>query len=113
MNVYRGGRRQRGYGMGGLFSGFFRKILPFLQDSAVTVGKNLLNVGTNVLQDVEAGDSNVRESLKRHGKAGAIKAAKRIGGHAIKRGRDIFDDNQSPDSKRRRRTEDSIFDIFS
>ena len=114
MNIYRGGRRQRGYGMGGIFSGFFRKVLPFLQDSAMTVGRNLLNVGSNVLEDMETGDKDIVGSLKRHGKAGAISAAKKIGGHAFKRARDVFDDTPSSESKRRRRTEPpSFLDIFS
>ena len=114
MIVYRGGRRQRGYGIGGVFANFFRKIKPFLQRSAVTVGKNALDTAVNVLGDVERG-GDVVKSLKKHGKSAAWKTAKQVGMQAIKRARDWDDDTLSPDSKRSRRDDsDGEFDdIFS
>jgi len=108
MNVYRGGRRQRGYGIGGLFSSFFRKALPFLKDSALTVGKNALNLASNVVNDAEAG-RDVVKSIKKHGKRVAMKTAKDVGFNALKRGADVFQDIWSPDAKRSRPEEEDIF----
>ena len=111
MIVYKGGRRQRGYGIGGLFSSFFRKAQPFLKDSGLTVGKNVLGVASNVLQDVEQG-RNVLDSIKKHGKRGALKTAKEVWLSAFKRGADVFGDIYTQDTKRRR-SEEYEDDIFS
>lgn len=114
MIVYRGGRRQRGYGIGGVFSSLFRKILPFLEKGAVTVGKHALSTASNVLDDVEHGERNIGKSLKRHGKKRAWQAARELGTHAIKTAADWNDDIFAPTSKRRRRNEDDDDDdIFS
>ena len=109
MLVYKGGRRQRGYGMGGLFSGFFRKLQPFLEQSALTVGRNAVDTVSNILEDVEQGDRDIVGSLKRHGKAGAIKTAKQVGLKALKRSMDVFDDIATKPAKRSRPTESDIF----
>ena len=110
MIVYRSGRRQRGYGIGGLFSSFFRKALPFLKDGALTVGKNALGVASNVIHDAGRG-GNVVASIKKHGKKGALKTAKEVGLGALKRGSEVLYDIWSEDSKRRRTDDDD--DIFS
>jgi len=115
MNVYRGGRRQRGYGIGGLFSSFFRKALPFLKDTALTVGKSALDVVGNVVNDAEAG-RDVVKSIKKHGKRVAMKTAKDVGFNALKRGSDVLQDIWTQDAKRSRpndEEEDEEIDSFS
>ena len=108
--MYKGGRRQRGYGMGGLFSGFFRKLQPFLEQTALTVGRNAVDTVSNVLEDMETGDRDIVGSLKRHGKAGAVKTAKQVGLKGLKRMMDVFDDSPAKPSKRSRPTESDIFE---
>jgi len=105
MKVYRGGRRQRGYGIGGLFSSFFRKASPFLKNSALSAGRNALNLANNVIEDVERG-GNVLKSLKKHGEKAAMKTAQEVGFNALKRGADVFDDIWSQDAKRSRVSSD-------
>lgn len=116
MIVYRGGRRQRGYGIGGVFSSFFRKTSPFLKKGALTVGKNALSTLSNVLEDVEGG-KNVVDSIKRRGKAGAWKTMREVGSQALKRSPELLADIFSSDSKRARREEhesdNEEEDIFS
>ena len=113
MLVYKGGRRQRGYGMGGVFSGFFRKLRPFLKEAALTVGRNAVETVSNVLEDVEKGDRDVVRSIKKHGKAGAIKTAKQVGLRGIKRVMEGTDGIQSQPSKRTRRQNSYDTDIFA
>jgi len=116
MIVYRGGRRQRGYGIGGVFSSFFRKALPFLEKSALSVGKHALGTVSNVLSDVEHGERDIARSIKRHGKKHAFEAGKEVGSHAIKRASEWNSDTFAPTSKRRRRStsdEEDYDDIFS
>lgn len=110
MIVYKGGRTQRGYGIGGLFSSFFRKASPFLKESALRVGKNALDVASDVLYDAGQG-RDVFRSMKKHGKKAAMKTAKEVGLTALKRSADVFDDIWSEDSKRRRSDDEE--DIFS
>ena len=61
---------QRGHGLGSFFGRLFRAILPVAKSvgkSALkTVGKEALNMGMNVAQDLGQG-RNIRQSLKEHG----------------------------------------------
>jgi len=76
MLIYRGGRRQRGYGIGGMFKSLFRSAMPILKEGGKIVAKNAVNYGANVLADVSRGEEDVGEMLKRH----AIKSAKEAAG---------------------------------
>ena len=69
--VFVGTRRQ----VGGVFGSIARSFLPFIKRAAVPVlkevGKNALELGTNVAFDALQGE-NVGESLKARGKQSAI-----------------------------------------
>ena len=60
LKVYAGRRRQRGYGLGGLFSSLFAA--PLLKQGLKTVGKQALRTGAGVLGDVLEG-RQFKESL--------------------------------------------------
>ena len=62
LRVYAGRRRQRGYGLGGLFSSLFRSAAPLLKQGLKTVGKQALRTGASVLGDVLEG-RQLKESV--------------------------------------------------
>ncbi len=74
MLIYRGGRRQRGYGIGGMFKSLFRSAMPILKEGGKIVAKNAVNYGANVLADVSRGEDVVK-SLERHGVKAAMNTA--------------------------------------
>ena len=59
----RGGRMQRGYGIGGMFKSLARIAIPLFKRGAKAVGKRALKAATEVGQDVLEG-KNVMKSLK-------------------------------------------------
>jgi len=71
MIIYRGGRRQRGHGIGGVFKNLFRSAMPMIKEGGKIVAKNALNLGANVLADMRSGENNVGKAFERH----AIKTA--------------------------------------
>ena len=73
MNVFHGSRIQRGYGLGSILGGLFRKALPYLWKGAKYAGKTALRTGANVANDVIDGQ-NIRASIK----ARSAQAGKRI-----------------------------------
>lgn len=50
--VYQRGGGQRGAGIGSFLSGLFRTLLPILKRGSIAVGKEILNSGTNFINDV-------------------------------------------------------------
>ena len=67
---YRGSPYQQGNGLGSLFSGLLRSILPAAKSIGKTVGKQALRTGVQVASDTMAG-RDFAESLEEHGKTGA------------------------------------------
>jgi hypothetical protein len=58
MPVYRGSTNlQRGHGLGGIFSSLFRSALPLLKQGAKAVGRQALQTGVDIAQDVMSGQS--------------------------------------------------------
>ena len=112
MLVYGSRRGQRGYGIGRIFSNFFRRIMPFLEESAITAGKNAVGTLSNVMNDVGQGHNAV-ESLKKHGQDGLRKTVRSVGRKGIKRVRKGTRDTSSPARKRRRRRSNNYNDIYS
>ena len=123
MPIYRGSPNlQRGYGLGGLLGGLFRKAMPFLKKGAAMVGKQALRTGMDIADDVLSGQ-NIKTAAKRRIKSGG----KQLGADVLKkvqtgRGRRAGRHNNkkrgrprhsvsTKGSKRRRRT--SYNDIFS
>jgi hypothetical protein len=75
--VFAGAKFQKGHGIGGLLSGFFKSILPaigkqvlpLLKSGAKSIGKQVLKRGTSVLKDALAG-KNIKSSLRDHAREG-------------------------------------------
>ena len=63
---------QRGTGLGSLFKGLFRAILPIAKNVGKSVGRQALRTGTEIAGDVLAGKS-IKEAAQRRGKVGASK----------------------------------------
>ena len=74
LSGYQGIPYQRGNGLGSFFGRLFRAILPVAKragkSALKTVGREALNMGTNVMADMAEG-RDIKESFKQHGlKAG-------------------------------------------
>ena len=67
---FSGVRYQRGAGLGSLFRGLFRTILPVVKSVGKTVGRQALATGAQVASDVLDG-RNVGQSIKQRGRQGA------------------------------------------
>ena len=123
--VYRGSTGlQRGYGLGGLLGGLFRSAMPLLKKGAMAVGREALQSGMDIAQDVMNGQ-NVKTATKRRMKTagrnmgrkalnklqkgrGAKKWSPKVQKKGKKRGRKS-QAVSSRSSKRSRRSYDDIF----
>lgn len=76
--IFRGRRRQHGYGIGGLFSSLFRSAIPLLKKGAVAVGKEALKTGAHVMNDVIQG-RNGGEALRER----SLDSVKKLGKKAV------------------------------
>jgi hypothetical protein len=65
MPVFAGARYQRGHGIGSLFSGLFRSIMPLIKKAAPIIGRKALEAGANIIGDVGSGRS-FKDSAKQH-----------------------------------------------
>lgn len=61
---------QRGSGLGNIFAGLFRRLLPILKPVAKAVGKQALSTGASIAADVVQG-RDLKESAIEHGKEAA------------------------------------------
>lgn len=52
-NFYLGPIYQRGYGIGSFLGGLFRNLLPLLKRGSIAIGMEVLNSGTNFINDIE------------------------------------------------------------
>ena len=89
-------RRQRGYGLGGIFASLFRGAVPLLKQGAKAVGKQMLSTGSQVLGDVIQGE-NIKESLKKRNTQGA----KNMGRKVMRKAKDVL----SNGGNKRKRTD--------
>ncbi len=81
MPIYRGSPiLQRGYGLGGLLGGLFRKAVPLLKKGATMIGKQALRTGIGIADDVMAGHY-IKTAAKRMIKAGT----KQLGSDVLRR----------------------------
>lgn len=76
--------------MGSFLNGLFRYAFPILKKSAVAIGRELLDVSSNVLNDVANDDgTTISNALKNHGMTGVNnlrkKAISKMSGHGIHR----------------------------
>ena len=72
---------QRGNGLGSLFRGLFRMILPVAKKVGKAVGKQALRSGAKVASDVVSGDYNIQDSLKKRGREAASSLLTKAGQH--------------------------------
>lgn len=63
MVYFKGSPYQRGHGIGSFLGGLFRQALPLLKSGARTVGKELLQCGINVLDDLGSDNKTLKESV--------------------------------------------------
>ena len=63
---------QRGAGIGSIFRGLFRALLPALTSVGKTVGKQALTTGAQIASDIVAGES-IKEAAKNRSRQGAAK----------------------------------------
>lgn len=61
--VFRGSTRQRGYGLGNIFSKVFSGLLPLVKSVAKTAGKQLISTGADIANDVIDGESFSKSAL--------------------------------------------------
>ncbi len=117
--IYQGRRRQRGYGVGGNFASFFRAAAPFLKSAGLTVGKEALRAGDEILDDLEKGGKNLQDIFKTHGKRTAksmleplIQQGAKFATEKIK---DIFSEEEAikPSTKKRKTSHAVSQDIFN
>jgi hypothetical protein len=73
---------QRGGGLGNIFRGIFRFLLPIAKKAGKAVGKQALRTGSQIASDVVAGE-DLKKAVNRRSKTGASallkKAAKKVG----------------------------------
>ena len=71
--VFKGSRRQRGYGLGNIISSLFRKVVPLLapilKSAAKGVGKRMLKGGINIAENVLSG-GDVKEAVRNEAQSG-------------------------------------------
>ena len=65
--AFRGSRCQQGYGLGSIFKGLFRWVMPHLQQGAKMLGKRAVQTGAQVAQDVLDGD-DVKTAVSKRAK---------------------------------------------
>ena len=107
--VFRGSTRQRGYGIGGIFSKVFQRLAPVLKNVAKSAGRQLVKSGANIITDVIDGRSLRNAAMSNLSSGGqqlvsslTSKLTKKRGG--VKRKTTI-----SPVKKKRRRITNDIF----
>ncbi len=77
ISVFQGQRYQRGSGIGSIFKGLLRFILPIAKSAGQTLGKQALKTGARIATDVAEG-RNFGEALAQHGAEGVEEAVKKI-----------------------------------
>jgi hypothetical protein len=55
---------QKGYGIGSFLGGLFRAVIPFFKSRGMSVGKQLLRAGVDVLGDMQQNQS-IQDSLRK------------------------------------------------
>lgn len=77
MTYFRGTQHQRGSGIGSLFGGLLRAVMPVAKSALKTVGKQAIRTGLSVATDALAGE-NPLQSLEHHGKKAAANVINKV-----------------------------------
>jgi hypothetical protein len=75
MPVFQGVRRQHGHGIGNIFAGLLRFVMPLLKRIAPVIGRLALLTGASIAGDVMSGQS-IKEAAKARIPAGLQKGIK-------------------------------------
>ena len=67
--IFRAEPLQRGYGLGGLFRGLYRRVKPALKKGLATIGKRALKAGADILEDVVVNKTPLKQAVKRQAKS--------------------------------------------
>lgn len=117
MRIYKGRRRQRGYGVGAHFASFFRKAIPVLKKAGFSTTKHWMREGGDLLEELEQSDTNWQDVVKKHVKKAARKSVNPLidlGVNAAKRGiKDALDDDEISSAPAAKKVKASHDDIFS
>lgn len=76
---------QRGAGLGSLFRGIFRALLPVVKSAGKTIGKQALATGAEIASDVVAGKT-LSSSAKSRAKAGASTLLRKAADNLVQEG---------------------------
>ncbi len=88
MSVFHGFPHQRGHGIGGIFKGLLRMIIPMAQRAGKTIGKQALRAAAHVAEDVAEGQS-LEGAVKRRAAQAIRKVAKRRPRRKSQKGRGL------------------------
>ena len=55
--VFRGNRVQRGHGLGSMFKGLLKSVVPLVKSGATSLGKKALSTGLDITRDVLSGQN--------------------------------------------------------
>ena len=105
LSGFEGALYQKGYGLGSLFRGLFRSVLPLVKSGLKTIGKETLRNGALVAGDIAAGQKpkdaiikRMKDVLTKNQTGSGIRKRRRLG------------TRQSSSRHKRRRTSVDIFD---
>jgi hypothetical protein len=63
-SIYSAPLYQKGYGIGSFLGGLFRAVIPFFKSRGMSVGKQLLKAGVDVLGDMQE-NQTIKDSLRK------------------------------------------------
>ena len=75
--AFHGSNFQRGHGLGNLFRGLFRMIVPIASAAAKTLGREAVFTGANIAHDVLSGQ-NIKTAAKRQGRQSASRLVDKV-----------------------------------
>ena len=86
---------QRGNGLGSLFRGLFRVLLPVVKSAGRAVGKQALRTGAQIASDLVAGES-LKSSVENRGRRGASNLLKKAAAEIKQQGKGIGARKEKP-----------------
>ena len=101
--IYSGAGVQKGYGIGGLFSGLAKMAIPMLKTAAKSAGRTLLKSGVQFAGDLAQG-----KNFKQAAKQRALEAGKSIGSNVLANVRQIAVNNLGNKKRKPSRTTASL-----
>ena len=81
---FAGAQYQRGHGLGSLFGGLLRSVMPLLKRGAVALGRGALKTGVRIADDVLSGQ-NIKTAAKRRVTDAVLSGLRAPPGKRIKR----------------------------